>query len=308
MQSHELGPIYDTAEPASKLIRIEEFTTDPISPFIAEFGRLLGNRIATRKTIDPMGFIITASLLIYDLQKGVDGFTGEPMKNSLVGRTSDLYSTLYGNIPGFARVGFSEEFVSAVKTEWEQILEDSGDKHDPQLSERPVDPDVIQIPIENIDQAKELILNEAKIRVLALDWQYFEITDLHEIDRLSDTIIPLILRNAGMNFQLNLLNVNTPQERSLLDSLPDNRKSQLADNFWLVMLSEKIEPEEAIFIRDWLWMKQIEAIANLKELPNKRVRYHFARQTPALEKAVFRTARYFSKRGNNPPLNSYSTF
>ena len=66
------------------------------------------------------------------------------------------------------------------------------------------------------------------------------------------------------------------------------------------MLSGSIEPDEATFIRDWLWMKRPEAISSIKSLPAKRVLDYFMKNDKSFERATFRIARYMQKRGNLP--------
>lgn len=122
--------IEDTAMAAQKLRGIEEFTTEPLSPPLTEFARFLADRI-DRGTIVPLGFLMAANLSLYDLQKGVNGFTGEPIRNSLVGRTPEFYTMLTANVPGLARLAFSEAFADEVDQEWQTVLDAMGrkDKH-----------------------------------------------------------------------------------------------------------------------------------------------------------------------------------
>src|SRR5438105_882062 len=90
--------IADASAASAKLRRVEEFTTEPISPLVTQFGRFLADRINGGE-IAPMGFIMAANLSLYDLEKGINGFTNEPIRSDLVGRTPDVYGLLRGSIP-----------------------------------------------------------------------------------------------------------------------------------------------------------------------------------------------------------------
>lgn len=291
----------DAGAAAQKLRSIEEFTTEPLSPPIAEFARFLADRI-DRGTIAPLGFLMAANLSLYDLQKGVNGFTSEPIRNGLVDRTPEFYTMLTANIPGLARLAFSETFADAVDEEWQVVLDAMGAerKQTPKAVETTNDPDIIQASVVDISQANHQIIEDAINRTMTLDWRHFGVTNLVEARNILNATAPLTLRNADMNFQLNLLHVDYPGEAELLDSLPSDQKVQHTDEVWLAMLSGSIEPEEATFMRDWLWMKGPEAIASIKKLPSKRVLDHFIKTNPAFERAIFRAARYMQKRGNTP--------
>lgn len=249
-----------------------------------------------------MDFIMAANLSLYDLQKGVNGFTGEPIRNDLVGRIPEVYALLESSIPSLARIAFPEEFADAVNEEWLKVIGavQAEKRETLKPAEKPIDSDIIQNPIENIAQAKEQIIEDARRRILSLDWQHFGAVDLQEVAKLYDAFYPLILRNAGMNFQLNLLHAADLRERFKLDSLFDEYKNQMVDEYWLAMLSGDIQPEEATFIRDWLWMKVPEVIAGYKQFLQKRVVEYFMRNDQSLERAVFRSGRYISKRENRP--------
>lgn len=293
--------IANTTIPAQRLKSIEEFSTQPVNPFVADFARLLADRLKTYPEIVPMGFMMAATILIYDLGKGVNGFTNEPINSSLVKRSPEIYGILDQSIPYLAKIAFedSPEFANAVANEWMRVMAEFSAAQklkQPKLPEKPADPDIIRTDIETIDQAKTLILGDAKSRILALGWEKFGIRDLDEIGKILEPTLRIILRNAEMGFQLNILNDTTPAERALLKQIPPERKINETGEYWLALLSGKISAEEATFIRDWLWIKGPEAIAAVKELPIKRVLIDFGQSNPSFEKAAFRVRDYMFRR------------
>lgn len=130
------------------------------------------------------------------------------------------------------------------------------------------DDELIKTPIRRLQQAEDKIIRDAKKRVLALPWKKYGITD-QQVAELFDMGYGLILRQAvasiGTSLPLNLLDANTPQEQALLNSVRSRNKRVLRDNYWLVQLRE-ISPEQATFIRDWLWTKAPEFIAQYTKL------------------------------------------
>lgn len=125
------------------------------------------------------------------------------------------------------------------------------------------DDERIVTPIRRLQQAEDKIIKDAKRRVLALPWKKYGLTD-KQVGDLYDMGYGLILRQAiasiGTSLPLNLLNAAEPQEKALLDQVRKRNKRLLKDDFWIVQLSD-ISPEQATFIRDWLWTKAPEFIA-----------------------------------------------
>lgn len=89
---------------------------------IYEFGRLLAERIGTGD-LAPMGFNMAAELLLYDLQTGIDGFTGKPMDSSLLGYPPIIYKAIRLNIPAIAKATCPAEFAQAVTSIVQEIMQ-----------------------------------------------------------------------------------------------------------------------------------------------------------------------------------------
>lgn len=103
-----------------KLMRLEEHISDDTSEgLIYEFGRLLAGRL--NPELVPMGFVIGCHLLLYDLQKGVDGFTKEPIRSKLIGYPPMIYALLRMEIPTIAEAIFPAEFAAGVKDFVEEV-------------------------------------------------------------------------------------------------------------------------------------------------------------------------------------------
>jgi len=60
-------------------------------------------------------------LALYDLQTGVNGFTGKPIQSRLVGYPTMIYALLRMEIPRIADAIFPAEFAAGVKTCIEEV-------------------------------------------------------------------------------------------------------------------------------------------------------------------------------------------
>jgi hypothetical protein len=88
---------------------------------IYQFGAYLADKIGEHSKLAPQGFKIAADLGLYDLQEGVDGFTGKPIQSSLVGYPPQIYTLLGMRIADLADATCSEEFAKEVRAFDEQI-------------------------------------------------------------------------------------------------------------------------------------------------------------------------------------------
>lgn len=167
-------------------------------------------------------------------------------------------------------------------------------KHKNPLS--PIDPDIVTVHIDDINQAKTLVIEDAKARALTLDWGKFGIDNLHQVKQLLDVSYPLALRQADLGFNLNLLNANNLEERTLLEGIADERKSSMEGGFWLAMFSETITAEEATIMRDYLWTVAPGIVATMKHLPEEKMMFDFVENHPSFLQAFNRVARYVKKR------------
>lgn len=100
-------------EPKQKLAMLEKLLPNSAEQ-IHSFGRFLVEYL--NKELTPEGFVIGCELALYDLQKGVNGFTNEPIKSKLVGYPPMIYAMFRLYIPQIAEAIFSAEFAESVKT------------------------------------------------------------------------------------------------------------------------------------------------------------------------------------------------
>lgn len=107
-----------------KLIRISQYmpglNNDYLRTVYDEFGRQLVHRL-TAPEIDPTAFLRQTLLLIHDLEKGVDGYTGKPMDSSLAGHSPNTYSFLRTHIPKIAEVTTPQEFAQEVRNSYAHV-------------------------------------------------------------------------------------------------------------------------------------------------------------------------------------------
>ncbi len=89
---------------------------------IYKFGEYLAERLGEDSSkIYPVGFNLTAELALQDLTKGVDGYTGKPIKNSLTGYPQMFYIILGTRMPQIADAVCPAEFAKEVMEIREEI-------------------------------------------------------------------------------------------------------------------------------------------------------------------------------------------
>jgi hypothetical protein len=105
--------------PVEKLRHLEKFIPN-LDKTTCEFGRFLADRLVDEEApqgieLEPEGFVAAAYLAIADLQRGVDGWTGEPIKGKLTRLPHVMYRTLRLYIPGIGNAIYPEEFADQVR-------------------------------------------------------------------------------------------------------------------------------------------------------------------------------------------------
>ncbi len=79
---------------------------------IKEFSRFLSPRL--NDELVPVGFVLGCDLALYDLSKGINGYTQEPINNRLVGYPNMIYTLIKARVPEIAKVIFPSEFADEV--------------------------------------------------------------------------------------------------------------------------------------------------------------------------------------------------
>ncbi len=95
-----------------KLARLEDHIVGSTNELI-KFGRFLSEYLNDQ--LVPMGFVMGCELALNDLRQGVNGFTGKPIQNDLVGYPPIIYYLLRMEIPNIAAAVFPEDFANSVK-------------------------------------------------------------------------------------------------------------------------------------------------------------------------------------------------
>lgn len=83
------------------------------------FGEYLADRLGPN--IFPHGFNISAERAIADLKDGIDSFTKQPIKNSLVGMVPVYYTMLSRRIPDIADAVCPRDFAEEVREFYEEF-------------------------------------------------------------------------------------------------------------------------------------------------------------------------------------------
>ena len=88
---------------------------------ISKFGAFLADTL--NDTIVPEGFYVGAELALYDLQKGINAFTGKAIQSDLVGQSPMIYELLRMSIPEIANAVCPESFANGVKSMFDTVNE-----------------------------------------------------------------------------------------------------------------------------------------------------------------------------------------
>lgn len=272
-----------TLDPSQRLLQAQEFAPRLLDPRVVELGKFVARRMNPQ--LVPMGFVMASALCIEDLKRGKDGFTQEPIDTTLSRQPEYVYNFLYLNIPTLARIAFSEAFADEARTFLVTVLAKAGLEED----------GWVLSPITTIEQAQTDIINNAKKKVLGLDWKHFGLgKKKEEIGQLYDASFRLILRNSGMKFPLNLLREDHYEEAIFLKDITPERRKTDGEGYSLAMLKGRIDVEEATLIRDWLFMKAPEAVATMYKLAPEDVIKYFVDNDESFLKAGLRTNYYLT--------------
>ncbi|MEI9913934.1 MAG: hypothetical protein WDN66_02940 [Candidatus Saccharibacteria bacterium] len=246
----------ETSEAIEKLRGFQDEATE-----LTEFAHFLSGRL--NPSLVPEGFVMSSILSIYDLQNGVDGFSGEPIENGLVGLSQGGYDRLQASVPYLARIAFPENFADSVMRQ----MTDMGIIPAPDAAEVSTldTSEIITEPIDNIDDAYTKIVEDAKQRVIDLEWSSLGLSD-SEVGKGFDAVYGICLRNAPFSLPINLM-VNDPDhEAGLIPELMPEHKKQLDGKYWLGQMMDVIPPEMAMFARDHIFLMSIDTIALLYKM------------------------------------------
>ena len=97
-----------------KLRNLRQYLPDQ-NEVVYDFGAFLAERLEKHPNIIPVGFNVMAELGIYDLQRGIDGFTDKPITSRLVGYPSQIYTLFKMIVPDIAKATCPEDFAKEVK-------------------------------------------------------------------------------------------------------------------------------------------------------------------------------------------------
>ena len=261
-----------TADACERLKQAQEFAPYSMDPRVARFASFLGERMRGKEIV-PSEFKKATMLALYDLQTGINGYTaGEPLVTGLEHPSEVEYNLFLLNSANLADIAFPKSFADEYRASFSETLKGFGISED----------EVVLRPVTKIEDADELILESAKRKILALDWEHFGVVgQKEEIAKMCELLSLIVLRNSGMNFPLNVLHADTFNEALIIKAIPNENKREITEDYWL-FLARKLDIEEATFIRDWLFINTPEAIAGLLNLSNEEVIFHFSNDNSIL--------------------------
>lgn len=114
--AHDISPdtlgLEGLATAKKRLRHMEEYLPDN-PDFFYSYTKYLAERLSFH--LDPNGFVNTVKLTLFDLQKGVNGFTNQKIQNDAVGLPDVAYYLLESLTAQVARAVTSEAFAQKVE-------------------------------------------------------------------------------------------------------------------------------------------------------------------------------------------------
>jgi hypothetical protein len=101
-------------EVKARLASLRDHLPSYSDELIYEFSAFISERLEGKKSLTPLSFNSACVIALYDLEKGVDGFTGQAIQNPLARLQKFTYLRLALEIPDIARAVFPREFAAAV--------------------------------------------------------------------------------------------------------------------------------------------------------------------------------------------------
>jgi hypothetical protein len=233
-----------------------------VSPAAQELGRHLVERLSRHTHITPAGFLLASTAMANDIIEGQDSLTGQPIETGLPQNDDSYYELLTSTAELASRI-FPGEFALKVTQAMVErnLLPAPEAAHEQTLSKG----EIITEPITDIYGVQEQILDDAKERVLALDWARFgELPD--DIDSLLVIHGSVTLRNGPLDLPLNLFREEDVVEKEVIESTAFDKKFELPGGGYWVCMGERLLPHEAMMLRDHLFLKGVEMTADLMGL------------------------------------------
>ncbi len=101
-----------------RLLRLREYLPNQ-QKLVYSFAEYLAQHV--NADLVPEGFFLAANLALYDLQEGVDGYSGKPIRNEAVGQVPLIYTLLELSIPQIAQAIFPSDFASCISKQAEEL-------------------------------------------------------------------------------------------------------------------------------------------------------------------------------------------
>ncbi len=109
-----LDQAVSTTEMQAKLKNLREHMPKA-DDFLCKVGEYFAERLGGHGQVDPMGFVNAFNLMVYDLETGVNGFTGKPVPRGLTGYPSQVYAIISMYAPILAEKVCPEDFARNVR-------------------------------------------------------------------------------------------------------------------------------------------------------------------------------------------------
>lgn len=102
-------------EPAEKLRNKDILSKmNAATDHFFDFTNFLATRLEASGELLPMGFAMAVELVINDLTKGIDGYTGAPLNNRLVGMPPMIFGLMKRGLYRHLKLVLPEDFANEV--------------------------------------------------------------------------------------------------------------------------------------------------------------------------------------------------
>jgi hypothetical protein len=150
----------------------------------------------------------------------------------------------------------------------------------------PTTPNLLDPPIESIDQLFSEVIDPIRARNLEIDWKKAGLSKTKEVEQVYDVTYPMILKEAHRTVGVSIIFAESAEEAELLSEVPDSHKRDLGRGFWIALGQESIPPEKVTALRNWFWIQSLRGICHVLKLNGDRV----LEQMRATHEELFETA------------------
>ncbi len=239
---------------------LNDYVDEPVSPLVTEFARIIAAPWQAWQDDYEVAFRAVPSEMVGNTLNFLELIRTRGQEQQQLLRyvspnffniTEDQLRELYFAVPIIMKAAYPLDFAEVIENNWDGVLKYWGYKED--LPNKTVDEiEPVNNPINSVEEAKSIIIDYAREKVVALDWQWALGSDIEadDIPSLFDAIYPRVINRISIAPVLAVF--HTTRDSETLSNIPSQQKINLEDHKTLALLFDSINAEVATFIRDQL--------------------------------------------------------